>query len=177
MGFIKQMSANVFFIKMLSCFVTFVVFFNVMFSALKIDSQLDFNEVSNIQKDVFTTVFFISDAVAKIGMDMIWKITTQKDSQQGGNTKSKQPVSNTSNDFILQPNLDRSSQLLKICYCVSFDCSESGIDLKFCDKHRICSPALVYFILMLLFFTSVKSMYDSVNNKIMKIYSLKPALC
>lgn len=176
MVFLKHISSNVFFSKILSCFIVFTVIFNVMFSALKINNQIDFNEVSNIQKDVFSTVFFVSDAVGKISRDILAKIVTQKTGQSSDNTKSKQPISNTSNDYILKPNFDKNNQVLKLCYAMSFGYFGDLRDLEFYDKHRTHGFVMVYFILMLLFFTSVKNVYDSVINKNIKIYSAKPAL-
>lgn len=176
MVFLKHISSNVFFSKILSCIIIFAVIFNIMFSALKINNQIDFNEVSNIQKDVFSTVFFVSDAVSKISNDILAKIVTQKTGQPIDNTKSQQPVSNTSNDCVLKPNFDRNNQVLQFCYAMSFGYSKDLRDLEFYDKHRMHGFVVFYFMLMLLFFTSVKNVYDSVNNKIIKIYSLKPAL-
>lgn len=176
MVFLKHISSNLFFSKILSCFIIFAMIFNVMFSALKINNQIDFNEVSSIQKDVFSTVFFVSDAVSKISRDILAKIVTQKAGQPNDNTKSKQPLSNTSNDYILKPNFDNSNQVLKFCYEMSFGYLRNLLDLEFYDKHRMYGFVVFYFILMLLFFTSVKNVYDSVNNKNIKIYSAKPAL-
>lgn len=173
MLFFKHVSSNIFFTKILSFLVVFALVFNVMFSALKINNQIDFNEVSTIQKDVFSTVFFVSDAVSKISMDIISKIVAQKTAQPTDSTKSKHPASNTSNDFVLKPNFEKSSQILKFFSAVWFGYFVDLKKLEFSDKHRMQGFVVFYFMIMLLFFTSVKNMYDSFNNK--NIY-LKPAL-
>ncbi|MDD5021478.1 MAG: hypothetical protein PHR82_04980 [Endomicrobiaceae bacterium] len=176
MVFFKHVSSNIFFARMLSCFIAFAVILNIVFSSFAVSNQINFNEVSNIQKDVFSTVFFVSGAVSKIGMDIFAKIIPQQKNKQNDNTKSKQPITNTSNDNILQPNFDRNTKMLSHFNIPWLVYADSAVDLKFYDKHRMCSFVVVYFILMLLFFTSVKNVYDSVNNKIIKIYSAKPAL-
>ncbi len=176
MVFFKNISSNIFFTKFLGCFVVFALVFNVMFSALKINNQIDFNEVSNIQKDVFFTVFFVSDAVSKISREMISKIVSQKTAQPADNTKSKHPVSDMSNDFGLKPNFEKSNQVLNFFSAVWFACKVELEALEFYDKHRMHGFVVFYFMIMLLFFTSVKNMYDSFSNKNVKIYYLKPAL-
>lgn len=176
MVFFKNISSNIFFTKFFGCFVVFALVFNVMFSALKINNQIDFNEVSNIQKDVFSTVFFVSDAVSKISRDILSKIVAKKTAQPEDNTKSKHPVSDTSSDFVLKPNFEKSNQVLNFFSAVWFAYPVNFKVLEFYDKHRMQGFVVFYFMLMLLFFTSVKNMYDSFSNKNVKIYYLKPAL-
>jgi len=176
MVFFKNISSNNFFTKFLGCFVVSALVFNIMFSTLKINNQIDFNEVSNIQKDVFSTVFFVSDAVSKISRDILSKIVAQKNGQPADRKKTKHSVSDTANDFVLKPNFEKSNQVLNFFSAVWFAYSVNFKVLEFNDKHRTQGFVVFYFMLMLLFFTSVKNMYDSFNNKNVKIYYLKPAL-
>jgi len=125
------------------------------------------NEVAGIQKDVFATVFFISDAVGKIGLGLAGKIIPQNNTGRTDNPQPKQPAANTSNDGIFQPHFDKDFKVLKSYVSdYRFDCVPNSVSLQFYDKHRTCFLSLFYLMIMLLFFISVKNAYDSVYNKI-----------
>jgi len=177
MVFFERRLSSGFFTGMLSCFITFTVVLNVIFSAVTVNDAIKLNQVSVIQKDIFATVFFISDAVGKIGLDIVGKVISQKDAGQNDASGAEQTGKKHANDGIVQPHFDRDFKFLKSQIFIGIlNDAVPAVNLKVVDKHRTCAFFIFYFMLMLLFFTSVKNAYDFINNKITRIYLLlKPA--
>lgn len=165
----------VFFIRAaVCCLVSFAVAANIIFSSFMIDSNINFTEVSNVQKDVFSTLFFISDVLNKFTSDISGRIIPQKNSDTNPMQKKDKKQMPVSNDGILQPSTEKTHSMVKDHNFLIFIFLPAVLGLMF-YSHRMRRSVVIYFVAMMLFFASAKNMIDSFMYKFIKIYSDKPA--
>ncbi len=175
MCFLKSFPNCIFFVRAaVCCLVSFVVAANIIFSSFIMDSNINFSEVSNIQKDVFSTLFFISDALSKFSSDISGRIVPQKNSDANPVQKKHKKEIPVSNDGVLQPNTVKENIIVENHNFLIFIVPEI-LSLTDYDRHRMCLLLVIYFMAMMLFFASVKNASGSFAYKFIKIYSDKPA--
>lgn len=166
----------VFFVRAaVCCLVSFAVAANIIFSSFMMDSNINFTQVSNMQKDVFSTLFFISDVLNKFTLDISGRIIPQKNSDANPAQKKDKKQIPVSNDGILQPNTEKTQSMVKEYNFLIFVFLPAVLGLIFCGRHRMRRSVVIYFMAMMLFFASAKNTMDSFVYKFIKIYSDKPA--
>ena len=90
-------------LKIIALFVSCFIIFNCVFSSISvnIDSN-NLSKFSNIQKDVFSAVFFVSNTIEKINFSLTSKIVSNDTAKQSkSNNEENKALPCKSNDFII----------------------------------------------------------------------------
>ncbi|MCR4662815.1 MAG: hypothetical protein K5622_02865 [Endomicrobiaceae bacterium] len=149
----------------LSCF----IIFNCVFSSLSanIDSE-ELSKFSTVQRDVFSAVFFISNTIEKINFAIVSKTITDTNSKQtGSENENNKTLPCTSNDFIvtcLQIQSDLSkTQNTQLSSLIGHNVLIYTYECLFNSFYNLYKNIVSIFII-LLFFSSIKKLYDSYLN-------------
>lgn len=176
MIFFKHISQSVFFSAIVNIFIILAFISNIILTAILPSDKVWFNGISNIQKDVFAAVFFISDTAAEIGASIAGVITPKKDSDKKDEAQPGRTAQNNADKLMLQPNFDVNSKTIKSQICSFWiDCCLAAAVLIIYDKHRTYDFLLFYFAVMLLFFISVINTHDSARANSINVFA-RPAL-
>ena len=149
----------------LSCF----IIFNCVFSSISvnIDSN-DLSKFSSIQKDIFSAVFFVSNAIEKINFSLTSKIVTDNTTKQSKSSKEEnKTIPCKSNDFIITCIQIQSefSKVQNIQNSVLF-----GYNILLYDYGCLFNSFynfykdIVCVFMIFLFFASIKKLYDVILN-------------
>lgn len=161
--------------KILCLSVIVFICFNSIFSSFMLNyDRDDLTEISLIQKDVFSAVFFIAGTIEKINDSLSDRLGLKTNSTANQKNRDSQPVSTSSKDIILiENNQNQNIKILKFLLVFSEKTSADYIFniplIFYCENKLLCSQNNFYFIVMMLFFASAKKIYDSLN-KINGIY-------
>lgn len=165
-------------IKIIGLSLAFLIIFNCVFSPVltNVDTA-DLATFSDIQKDVFSAVFFVASKIEKINFSLTSKIvadTTKKsDSQKEGNKS----LPCKTNDFIIT-SLQIQNETMKLQY------GQKGNLIAYNDLLCDYSPLSTYFYvfcnkifclsnIIFLFYASIKKLYDNILN--LNINRINPA--
>ena len=158
---------NFLFSKYLKVILSFVIVLFILFNSLSMTfsylyGKVDFNQVYSIQKDLISAVFVVSKVVDRVTNSFETKLQTQTNSKQE-NSPAKQK-SETFNDVIItaeQSNY-KFSGTDKFVICFSFEDIIKLTQFGLTDRlsNSISQVLLIYFLMMLCFFTSVIKVYD-----------------
>lgn len=165
-------------IKIIGLVVAFLIIFNCVFSPVmtNIDTT-DLSTFSDIQKDVFSAVFFVSNKIEKINFSLTSKIvadTTKKSDSQKEENKS---LPNKSNDFIITSS-QIQNETLKLQY------GQNGSLITYNDLlydyrllstyfYAFCNKIFCLSSIIFLFYASIKKLYDNILN--LNINRINPA--
>jgi len=145
-----------------SVIVLFILFNSLSMAFSYLYNKVDFNQVYNVQKDLISAVFVVSKVVDRVTNSFETKLHTQTNSKQE-NSPAKQKKE-TFNDVIItaeQSNC-KFSATDKFVICFSFADIIKQTKVGFTNglsKH-LSQVLLIYFLMMLCFFTSVIKVYD-----------------
>ncbi|MFA7675342.1 MAG: hypothetical protein WCY38_04685 [Endomicrobiia bacterium] len=160
--------------KVLCAFVVFFLCFNSIVSSFILNyNKSDLVEISSIQKDVFSAIFFISGTIEKINESLSDKLGLKSTSTTEKDQKNPQPVAKASSDIIIIESQSQNIKVLKNLSSYVKDFQIYGIlysPFYLLSENRILYREInFYFIVMILFFASAKKIYDNLNkiNRIM----------
>ena len=157
-------------LKIIALSLTFFIIFNCVFSSVCINfDSNDFSQFSIIQKDVFSAVFFVSNAIEKINFSLTSKIVannTEKSCPQKNENKTL-PYSNS--DFIITVS-QIQNEFLKMQYNQNENVVAYNnllYDFKtalYYSFYNFYDKTFCFIVMILLFFASIKKLYDSILN-------------
>jgi len=160
--------------KVLCAFVVLFICFNSIGSSFILNyDKSDLVEISSIQKDVFSAIFFISGTIEKINESLSDKLGLKSTSTTEKDQKNPQPVAKASSDIIIVESQSQNIKVLKNLSSYVKDFQIYGIlysPFYLLSENRILYREInFYFIVMILFFASAKKIYDNLNkiNRIM----------
>ena len=154
-------------LKIIALFVSCFIIFNCVFSSVSANVSSDeLSKFSSIQKDVFSAVFFVSNAIEKINFSLTSKIVSEDTAKQSkSNNEENKTLPCKSNDFIIT-NVQTQSEFSKVQNTQKS--VFAGQNILLCDygclfnvfynlfKNRVA----VY--MFFLFFASIKKLYDNI---------------
>lgn len=152
--------------KTLAFFVAVFIAFNCVSSSLTAAfCTADLSEISVVQKDVFSAIFLISNAIEKVNDSLAVKLGVKSpDSQSSSGDDSRQPARNASDDVIITAGQIQNIKIIKNLYAY---CLENLIYGKFCligcvlsEKSARRNTGVTYLLEMLLFFASDDKTYN-----------------
>ena len=165
-------------IKIIGLSLTFLIIFNCVFSSVLTNVTVnDLSIFSDVQKDVFSAVFFVSSKIEKINFSLTSKIvadTTKKSDSQKEENKS---LPCKTNDFIITSS-QIQNETMKLQYGQNgslityndllYDYRPlSNYFYVFCNK-IFCLSAIIF-----LFYASIRKLYDNILN--LNINRISPA--
>lgn len=156
-------------LKMFAVLLAAFVIFNCAFSyiSVNIDSN-DLSKFSNIQKDVFSAVFFVSNVIEKINFSLTSKIVVNNTEKTNSQKEENKSLPYTSNDIIItvsqtqnvrfqynnqNNNVVPYNNLLYDFGLIFLFFFYNFYDITFC-----------FACMIFLFFSSIKKLYDSFLN-------------
>ena len=156
-------------LKIIAVGVAFFIIFNCVFSSVSanIDSN-DLSKFSSVQRDVFSAVFFVSNAIEKINFSLTSEIVTDTDTKQTGTANEEDKnIPNKNNDFIITC-LQTQGEILKLQNVQTqsfFVCNAvlHNYGCLFNEFYNLFKNVVCIFIIFL-FFASIKKLYDSILN-------------
>ncbi|MFA7074676.1 MAG: hypothetical protein WC234_05775 [Endomicrobiaceae bacterium] len=157
-------------LKILCLAVIVFICFNSIFSSFMLNyNRDDLTEISLIQKDVFSAVFFISGTIEKINDSLSDRLGLKTDSAANEKKRESQPVSTSSKDIILiENNQNQNIKILKFLSVYSEKiaayCNFYIPLVSYCENNFLYSKNSFYFIVMMLFFASSKKIYVYLNK-------------
>ncbi len=148
--------------KAMTFFVIVVLFFNCAFAGIAGSIKAD--GVAEVQKDIFSAVMFVSEAISKISMNLSEKIypyakTASKTSEDKQKKEETAPVK----DFILISQTQNIKQLkdLSVYTVLKSQISEQkGFVLKSWSALRVDRSIALIFLMLMIFFIFTKKPYD-----------------
>ena len=165
-------------IKIIGLSLTFLIIFNCVFSSVLTNVTVnDLSTFSDVQKDVFSAVFFVSSKIEKINFSLTSKIvadTTKKSDSQKEENKS---LPCKTNDFIITSS-QIQNETMKLQY------GQNGIIVAYNDLLYDYRPLSNYFYafcnkifclseIIFLFYASIRKLYDNIFN--LNINRISPA--
>ncbi len=147
----------------LSCF----IIFNCVFSSVSANVSSDeLSKFSSIQKDVFSAVFFVSNAIEKINFSLTSKIVADDTAKQSkSDSEENKTLPCKSNDFIIT-SVQTQSEFLKVQNIQNSVLA--GQKILLCDYGRLfygfynLFKNTVAVFIFFLFFASIKKLYDNI---------------
>lgn len=153
-------------LKIIAFCLTCFIIFNCVFSSISanIDSN-DLSKFSSVQRDVFSAVFFVSNAIEKINFSLTSEIITDTAAKQTGSANEQDKnVPNKNNDVIITC-LQIQSEFLKLQnvqtpYLLEYNILPYDYGTLF-KIHNDFYKNIVCVFIVFLFFSSIKKLYDS----------------
>lgn len=156
------------------CFIVF----NCIFSSLIMNiSSQDLSKISSIQKDVFSAIFFVSNAIEKINFSLTQKVVPIQNQTQEGSKDQKKETPYNYNIFIVNNTQDNDETLKQVAsssnpiLCAQNDAILSNNYVGFILFNCF---AYILVLMIMMFFSTIKKVYEDINNN--KIYILKNPL-
>ena len=157
-----------------SVVVLFILFNSLSTTFSFLYNRVDFNQVYSIQKDVISAILVVSKVIDRVSTSLESKLQNQTNDEQ--NQSPAVPKNENFNDIIIAGEVSN----YKLSCMENFFASFSFIDItKLTEINFVINSnskkvqvILVYFLMMLCFFTSVIKVYDI--NKIIKKYIKSP---
>jgi len=159
----------------LSSIVVLFILFNSLSTTFSfLCNRVDFNQVYSIQKDVISAIFVVSKVIDRVSTSFETKIQNQTNDKQ--NQAPAVPKNKDFNDVIIVGEYS-NYKLSCLENCFSSFSNVNIINLTKINfvnnlNNKNIPVILVYFLMMLCFFTSVIKVYDI--NKIIKKYIRSP---
>ena len=157
-------------LKIVALSLAFFIIFNCVFSSVYINlNSSDLSKFSNIQKDIFSAVFFVSGTIEKINFSLTSKIVangTEKTNSQKSENKTLPynnndiiiTVSQIQNEFLKMQYNQNESLVAYNNLLYDFEAVLSYSFYNFYDK------IFCFIVMIFLFFASIKKLYDSIFN-------------
>ncbi|MBR3654108.1 MAG: hypothetical protein IKN62_01580 [Elusimicrobia bacterium] len=156
-------------IKVIGLLLAFLIIFNCVFSPVLTNiTTSDLSTFSDIQKDVFSAVFFVANKIEKINFSLTSKIVADKTKTSDSQKEENKSLPCKTNDFIITGS-QIQNESMKLQYgqngsVVVYDVllydygSLSTEFYAFCDK-IFCFSSMIF-----LFYASIKKLYDNILN-------------
>lgn len=159
----------------LSSVVVLVILFNSLSTTFSfLYNRVDFNQAYSIQKDIFSAVFVVSKVIDRVSASFESKLQNQTDDKQ--NQSPVVPKKDNFNDVIIAgESLNYKASCMENFFSsISFVDITKLTEINFVNNlnNKKIQVILVYFLMMLCFFTSVIKVYDI--NIIIKKYIRSP---
>lgn len=169
-GFSIYYFGKLFISKAAVFFTVAVLFFNCAFSSLSYIRADEINGVSLAQKDIFSAVMFVSDAIKKISLNLSSKISAYGTTSQKGGSENNKTEKNTQGKDFISPAvwLQNFKQVQNNIFYGLFY-SDSAEKLKPDGKTDIFfqhkgNTAFIFLIALMIFFIFSKNPYDERLN-------------
>ena len=154
-------------LKIIAMFISCFIIFNCIFSPILANvTSTEISAFSDIQKDVFSAVFFVSNAIEKINFSLTSKLVTNNAQKSDSRNEDNKNVPCTNNDFIITGS-QIQSEILKLQYNQSNGVVSYNILLYDYGRlsncfYEIFNKIFVFYCVMFLFFASIKKLYDNI---------------
>lgn len=150
-----------------SIIVLFILFNSISITFSYFYSRVDFNQVYSIQKDVFSAVFVISKVIDRVSTSFESKLQNKVNNKQ--NQSPVIPKNDDFNDVIIVGNCSD----YKLSCAENFFASFSFVDrmklikINFVNNlnNKDIQVILVYFLMILCFFSSIIKIYENIIIK------------
>ena len=165
-------------IKFIGLLLAFLIIFNCVFSPVltNVDTT-DLTTFSDIQKDVFSAVFFVANKIEQINFSLTSKIVTDTTKKSDSQKEENKSLPCKTNDFIIT-NSQIQNETMKLQY------GQSGSLIAYNDLLYDYRPLSNYFYafcnkifclsnIIFLFYASIKKLYDNILN--LNINRINPA--
>ena len=165
-------------IKVIGLVVSFLIIFNCVFSPVLTNiTANDISTFSDIQKDVFSAVFFVANKIEKINFSLTSKIVADKTKTSDSKKEENKSLPCKVNDFIII-----SSQIQNETIKMQYGSNGSVVtcnDLLY-DYGKLSTGFYIFYDkifyisnIILLFYASIKKLYDNILN--LSINRINPA--
>ncbi|WP_372519283.1 hypothetical protein [Candidatus Ruminimicrobiellum ovillum] len=165
-------------IKIIGLFVSFLIIFNCVFSPMLTNiTTNDISAFSDVQKDVFSAVFFVSNTIEKINFSLTAKIIAGDTKTSGSKKEENKSLPCKNNDFIITSS-QIQNEAMKLQYGNGggfVDCRDLLYDYGKPATHLCTFYDEIFYIpgIILLFYASIKKLYDNILN--LNINRINPA--
>ncbi len=166
-------------LKIIALSLTAFIIFNCVFSSISvnIDSN-DLSKFSSIQKDVFSAVFFVSNAIEKINFSLTSKIVANNTEKSDSQKEENKTLPCNSNDIIITAS-QIQTEISKLQYnqtdkVVSYNNLLYDFRMTLYNYfYNFYDTIFCFACMIFLFFASIKKLYDIILNS--NINRINPA--
>ena len=154
-------------LKIIAMFISCFIIFNCIFSPVLANvTSTEISAFSDIQKDIFSAVFFVSNAIEKINFSLTSKIVANDAQKSGTQNEENKSVPCTNNDFIIT-GLQIQSEMLKLQHNQNNGLVRYNMLLYDYGNLSACfyemfNKIFVFCCVVFLFFASIKKLYDNI---------------
>ena len=154
-------------LKIIALSLTAFIIFNCVFSPILTNvTSTEISAFSDIQKDIFSAVFFVSNAIEKINFSLTSKIVANNTEKSGTQNEENKSVPCTNNDFIITGS-QIQSETLKLQYnqsngVVSYNTLLYDYGRLLNCFYEVFNKIFVFYCIIFLFFASIKKLYDNI---------------
>ena len=165
-------------IKVIGLVVAFLIILNCVFSPVLTNiTANDISTFSDIQKDVFSAVFFVANKIEKINFSLTSKIVADATKKSDSQKKENKSLPCKVNDFIIT-SLQIQNETVKMQY------GNNGSIVTYndllCDYGKLSTGFYAFYdrsfclsSIIVLFYASIKKLYDNILN--LNINRIDPA--
>ena len=155
--------------KFITFVLAFVIILNCVFSPLLMNiNSNDLSTISDIQKDIFSAVFFVSNTIEKINFSLTSKIVVSNTQNSDSQSKENKNIPCKYNDFIITSSQTQNEflklQLNQPYNAVSYN--NLLYDYRFIINYFYVFYNEIFCLLsiILLFYASIKKLYDNISK-------------
>ena len=164
--------------KFITFVLAFVIILNCVFSPLLMNiNSNDLSTISDIQKDIFSAVFFVSNTIEKINFSLTSKIVADKTKTSDSKKEENKSLPCKSNDFIIITS-QIQNETMKFQY--GYDGNVVSYNDLLYDYGKLSTGFCIFYDkifyvsnIILLFYASIKKLYDNILN--LNINRINPA--
>ena len=157
-------------LKIIALSIAFFIIFNCVFSSVCINlNSNDLSKFSSIQKDIFSAVFFVSNAIEKINFSLTSKIVANNPEKSSSSKDGNKTLPYNNSDFIITV-----SQIQNESLKLQYNQNENFVaynnllyDFKtvlLYSFYNFYDKIFCFIGMIFLFFASIKKLYDSILN-------------
>ncbi len=165
--------------KVIGLLLAFLIIFNCVFSPVLTNiTTSDLSAFSDIQKDVFSAVFFVANKIEKINFSLTSKIVSDNTAKQSSsNNEENKALPCKSNDFIITGS-QIQNESMKLQYSqngsvVAYNVLLYDYGSLSTDFYVFCNKIFCFSSIIFLFYASIKKLYDNIVNS--NINRINPA--
>lgn len=154
-------------IKIIGLVLAFLIILNCAFLPLLTNiTSNDLSTFSNVQKDIFSTVFFVSNTIEQINFSLTSNIFENNTKSSDTQNKENQNIPCTDNDFIIT-GLQIQNEMLKLQYnqsnnLISYNSLIYDYNYLSTNFYVLYNKILLILACIFLFFASIKKLYDNI---------------
>ena len=164
--------------KVIGLLLAFLIIFNCVFSPVLTNiTTSDLSTFSDIQKDVFSAVFFVANKIEKINFSLTSKIVADKTKTSEPQKEENKNLPCKTNDFIITGS-QIQNESMKLQYSqngsvVAYNVLLYDYGSLSTDFYVFCNKIFCFSGIIFLFYASIKKLYDNIVNS--NINRINPA--